>query len=188
MKTAIILGSVRKVRLGERVAKWVLESARAKNIDIELLDLKEYPLPFFDEPESPIMSKGNFINPAAMQWGAKLSEFDAFIFVAPEYNYSYSGVLKNALDYVYAQFKEKPAAIISYSGGPYAGVRMTQLLRNLLTAQGAVTLQEIINIAKAQEAINEDGTLVNEHFKEALDKQLNSLNSWHEVLKLKRAK
>ncbi len=128
-KIGIILGSTRPGRNGEAVAKWVLENAsKRSDAQFELVDLADYPLPHLDEvvPASQHMYAGEHTK----AWAAKVDEFDGYIFVTPEYNHSTSGVLKNALDYVYREWNNKAAGIVSYGGA--GGARAAEHLRLIL--------------------------------------------------------
>lgn len=123
---AIILGSTRPGRNGEAVAKWVLEKAAARtDATYELVDLADYPLPHLDEAMPPSM--GQYANEHTKQWAAKIAEFDGYIFVTPEYNHSTSGVLKNAIDYLYSEWNNKAAGFVSY--GSVGGTRAVEHLR-----------------------------------------------------------
>jgi len=103
MKLAVIIGTIRQNRQTPRQAKWIAKTAaQIDGINVELIDLKDYPMPFFDEPISPRYNPDRQIDPQAKKWLDKLEQFDAYIFVTPEYNHSVPGVLKNALDYVSA--------------------------------------------------------------------------------------
>ncbi|WP_410593695.1 NADPH-dependent FMN reductase [Amycolatopsis sp. lyj-23] len=126
MKIAIILGSTRPGRKGAAVAEWVLAKAKDRpDAAYELIDLLDHPLPHLDEPVSP--SRGNYANDHTKAWSAKIAEFDGFVFVTPEYNHSTSGVLKNAIDYLYAEWNNKAAAFVSY--GALGGARAIEHLR-----------------------------------------------------------
>lgn len=133
MKVGIILGSIRDGRKNESVAKWVLEVAQnyESKMEFELVDLKDYPLPMFDEPASPAATSDLKAREQQKPWADKLSSLDGFIFVTPEYNHGISSVLKNALDYVYHEFSDKAAGIVSY--GSAGGVRAAEQLRTILS-------------------------------------------------------
>ncbi len=95
MKIGVILGSIREIRRGGRVAKWLMSQLpKFKSIEFELLDLKDYPLPFYNESNSPEGLEGKYTNKFAKKWAAKIGEKDAFIIITPEYNHGTSGVLK----------------------------------------------------------------------------------------------
>jgi len=122
----IILGSTRPNRNGEQVAKWVLDIASRRNdATFELVDLRDYPLPHLDEPLPP--SLGQYQNDHTKEWADKIASFDGFVIVTPEYNHSTSGVLKNAIDYLYAEWNNKAVGFVSY--GAAGGARAAEHLR-----------------------------------------------------------
>jgi len=125
-RIGIILGSTRPNRNGEQVARWVLDqSARRDDASFELIDLRDYPLPHLDEPLPP--SFGQYQNTHTRDWAAKVASFDGFVIVTPEYNHGTSGVLKNALDFLYAEWNNKAVGFVSY--GSVGGVRAVEHLR-----------------------------------------------------------
>jgi NAD(P)H-dependent FMN reductase len=126
LKIAVILGSTREPRNGAAVANWVLEKAAGRPAaDYELVDLRDYPMPFFNAPVSPAYVPPT--DPDVVKFAQKIAEFDGYIFVTPEYNHSFSAVLKNALDSIYHEFNNKAAAFASY--GAYQGARAVEQLR-----------------------------------------------------------
>lgn len=125
-RIGIILGSTRPGRNGKAVAAWVLEIASARtDAEYELIDLLDYPLPHLDEAMPP--SLGQYQQEHTKEWAAKIAGFDGFVFVTPEYNHSTSGVLKNAIDYLYAEWNNKAVGIVSY--GSLGGARAAEHLR-----------------------------------------------------------
>src|SRR6476661_1365314 len=126
MRIGIILGSTRPNRIGEQVATWVLEHAAGRDdAEFELVDLREHPLPHLDEPMPP--SLGQYQNEHTRRWAAKIASFDGFVIVTPEYNHGPSGVLKNALDFLYAEWNNKAVGFVSY--GNAGGARAVEQLR-----------------------------------------------------------
>jgi NAD(P)H-dependent FMN reductase len=124
-RVGIILGSTRPNRNGEQVAKWVLEVASGRaHTEFELVDLRDYPLPHLDEPLPP--SVGQYQNDHTRKWADKIASFDGFVMVTPEYNHSTSGVLKNAIDYLYAEWNNKAVGFVSY--GVVGGARAAEHL------------------------------------------------------------
>jgi NAD(P)H-dependent FMN reductase len=112
-RIGIILGSTRPGRNGEQVAKWVYDiAARRSDAEFELVDLADYPLPHLDEPLPP--SVGRYQNEHTKQWAATIGSFDGFVIVTPEYNHGTSGVLKNAIDFLYAEWNNKAVGFVSY--------------------------------------------------------------------------
>jgi NAD(P)H-dependent FMN reductase len=125
-RIAVVLGSTRPGRRGEPVAHWVLDRARRRtDAEFELVDLIDYPLPHLDEPLPPSM--GQYQNLHTQDWAATIGRFDGFVFVTPEYNHSTSGVLKNAIDYLYAEWNNKALGVVSY--GATGGTRAAEHLR-----------------------------------------------------------
>jgi NAD(P)H-dependent FMN reductase len=126
LRIAIILGSTRPGRNGEAVANWVFDYARTRNdAEYELVDIARFNLPLLDEPVPP--SRHQYSKPHTLAWAKKISSFDGFVFVTPEYNHGTSGALKNALDFLYAEWNNKAAGFVSY--GSAGGVRAVEQLR-----------------------------------------------------------
>src|SRR5882672_4382248 len=112
-RIAIILGSTRPGRNGEAVAKWVLGLANQRSdAEYELVDIAEFNLPHLDEPVPP--SLGQYSKPHTLAWAEKIASFDGYVFVTPEYNHSTSGALKNAIDFLFAEWNNKAAGFVSY--------------------------------------------------------------------------
>jgi NAD(P)H-dependent FMN reductase len=125
-KIAIILGSTRPGRNGEAVANWVYDIAKQRSdAEYELVDLADYNLPHLDEAAPPSM--GQYSQPHTLAWAEKIRSFDGFVFVTPEYNHSTSGALKNAIDFLYAEWNNKAAGFVSY--GANGGTRAVEHLR-----------------------------------------------------------
>jgi NAD(P)H-dependent FMN reductase len=125
-RIAIILGSTRPGRNGEAVANWVFDIAKQRDDAVyELVDIADYHLPHLDEAMPPTM--GQYTQPHTKAWAEKISSFDGFVFVTPEYNHSTSGALKNAIDFLYAEWNNKAAGFVSY--GSAGGTRAVEHLR-----------------------------------------------------------
>ncbi|WP_045745495.1 NADPH-dependent FMN reductase [Actinoplanes rectilineatus] len=126
IRIGIILGSTRPQRNGEQVATWVLDNAKQRSdAAFELVDLLDFPLPHLDEPIPPSM--GQYQNQHTKKWAEKIASFDGYVIVTPEYNHSTSGVLKNALDYLFAEWNNKAVGFVSY--GSVGGARAVEHLR-----------------------------------------------------------
>lgn len=136
-KIAIIMSTTRATRFADVPAAWIFDLARARaDMEIELIDLRDYPLPFFDETASNAYVPSN--SAVAQRWQKKVAEFDGYIFVTAEYNRGISGVLKNALDYAYPEWRRKPVACLGY--GSVGGARAIEQLRlNCIELQMAPT-------------------------------------------------
>ena len=114
-RIGIIIGSIREGRFGEKPARWIHDLATQRtDLQFELIDLRDHPLPFFAEPVSPVRAPVK--NEAAQRWAARLATFDGLIVVTPEYNHGPSAVLKNAFDYAYGEFNRKPIGFVGYGG------------------------------------------------------------------------
>jgi NAD(P)H-dependent FMN reductase len=129
LRIAIIVGSTRPGRLAETVARWVRDLAEQRtDVDVEIIDIADYALPHFDESLPPLA--GQYSQPHTLRWAATIDAFDAYIFVTPEYNHATSGALKNAIDFLFAEWNDKAAAFVSY--GVDGGVRAVEQLRLVL--------------------------------------------------------
>src|SRR5260370_1834733 len=142
-KVASVIGSVRPNRFAAHAAEWIEEIARQRgDLDVELLDLKDYPMPLLAEEASPLYAPSK--NEVARRWQAKLAEFDAFIFTAAEYNHGPTAVLKNALDFAYAEWRNKPVAFVGYRGGgrapPVGAFRRHAIARRVVPLRPAAFL------------------------------------------------
>jgi NAD(P)H-dependent FMN reductase len=139
LRIGIVLGSTRPGRRGEQIAAWVLGAARAHGgADYELIDLAHYGLGNLDEGGNPNLQQ--YQHSHTRDWSAVIDGFDGFVFLVPEYNHSFPGALKNALDYVYREWNDKAAGIVSY-GGHAAGVRAAEALRLVLAELQVATVR-----------------------------------------------
>ena len=159
MKLQIIVGSTRQGRVSDRVALWVQN--QAKNIDAveaEIVDLADYPMPFFDEAIPPRYNPERKSLPEVQKWLDKLSEADGYIVVTPEYNRAAPAVLKNAIDYIDYQLERKPVGLVAH--GSTGGAQAVAGLRVLITGVGAVTVPAATYFSdRAAEHISEAGEL-----------------------------
>lgn len=131
-KIQVIMGSTRPTRINKNITEWLVEIASANNkADYEIIDLADWHLPFIDEPMPPMMNK--YQNSHTKQWSEKIQQGDGYIFVTPEYNAGYPAVLKNAIDYLNVEWKDKPVLIVSYafSGGVSASAQLKQVAERL---------------------------------------------------------
>ena len=126
VKIAVIVGTTRAARVGHKPTQWIADIASQRDdMIVEVLDLREYPLPFFDEVASNAWAPSQ--NDVAQRWQKKVAEFDGYIFVSAEYNRGVPAVLKNALDYAYPEWNKKPAAFVGY--GSVGAARAIEQLR-----------------------------------------------------------
>lgn len=129
LKIGIIVGSTRPGRSSIAVANWVNEIAQKRtDADYQLVDIAEFELPLLDEPVPPSM--GQYSKPHTLKWAEKIAELDGFVFVTPEYNHSIPAALKNAIDFIYAEWNNKAAGFVSY--GSAGGSRSVEQLRQVM--------------------------------------------------------
>lgn len=157
MKLTLILPSVRKGRLGERVAKWVTSELDKNGTEYELLDLKDHVLPFVDAAQTPFSLEKKYPHKIVQEWSAKIDNASAFIFITCEYNHGYPASLKNAIDWLGMEWWGKPVAFVSYSDGPFGGARCVEQLRTVVSNFNMYDIRNAISIGKAQEVISESG-------------------------------
>lgn len=156
-KIGIVIGSTREGRATDRLATWVTEEVK-KSAEVEVIDLKDYPLPFFEEAVSPRYNSERKPTEPVQKWLDKVAEFNGYVFITPEYNRSTSGVLKNAIDFLDYQMEEKPVALVGH--GTTGGAQAVANLRNALPGVGAVTIPQAIYFShRVGEVISEDGEL-----------------------------
>jgi NAD(P)H-dependent FMN reductase len=126
---SVIVGSTRQGRFSEKPAQWILQHLKKREgVDARLLDLRDFPMPFFDQPVPPAApGRAPYENEVVKKWTAAIAESDGFVFVTPEYNYGPAAVLKNAIDWVYPEWNRKAAGFVSY--GSAMGARSVQQLR-----------------------------------------------------------
>lgn len=127
----IVIASTRPGRVGLPVGNWVTRAAISHGgfDHVEVLDLARINLPFLDEPNHP--RARNYIHEHTLRWSAAVDSADAFVFVTPEYNYSMTAPLKNALDCLAAEWAYKPVGIVSY-GGLSGGTRAAHDIRQVV--------------------------------------------------------
>ena len=154
----VIVGSVRPVQAGNGIARWVLNRAaeRTGSVEYALTDLRTLNLPFYAEETPPMMSNGPTTE-EGKAWSQMVSEADGFIFVMPEYNHGYSPALKNAVDYLYSEWKDKPAAFVGY--GSAGATRSISQFRDVLEFLGLNLQDDQVGIKDIWEALDADGNV-----------------------------
>jgi NAD(P)H-dependent FMN reductase len=183
LNVAIILGSTRPGRNGEQVAKWVYDIARKRSdAHFELVDLKDHPLPLLDEPIPP--SAGQYSQPHTKAWAKRIAAFDAFVFVAPEYNHGVSGALKNAIDFLYAEWNNKAAGFVSY--GSAGGARAVEQLRSIMAEVQVATVRAQVMFSLFTEFENFQTFKPGPGKEAQLNTMLDQLVAWGTALKTLR--
>jgi NAD(P)H-dependent FMN reductase len=158
MRLAVIVGTTRKNRQTVKQAKWVANTADTiDGVEAEIIDLADYPMPFFDEPVSPRYNPAREIDPTAKKFLDEVASYDAYVFVTPEYNHSIPAVLKNVFDYMDWQMVRKPAGIVSH--GTVGGARAAMHLKEIISEAQAVPMSKFVALHGMSELINEAGQL-----------------------------
>lgn len=143
---SVIIGSTREGRFSEKPARWITQLlSKREEVDVRLLDLRDFPMPFFDAPITPSMpGRAPYPNEVVQRWTKAIGESDAFVFVTPEYNHGPPAVLKNAIDWVYPEWNRKAAAFVSY--GSAVGARGVEQLRQIVVELQVAPIRAAIHI------------------------------------------
>lgn len=173
MKCAIILGSIRIGRQSHRVAYYLENKIRQKGIDVTMIDLAEHPLPMMEEDNGRLRSPADDISVI----GTQLKEADSIILVSPEYHGSFSGVLKNALDFYWAEFKKKPIGVVTTGSGKMGGINASTQMQHVVLSLGAYPLPTKLLISEIQHAFNEQNEPLREDIIKNTERFLNEF-SW----------
>jgi len=180
IKVGIVIGSTRPGRNAEQVAKWVLENAKKRgDANYELVDLKDYNLPLLDEPVPPSM--GKYSKPHTKAWAEKVASLDAYVFVAPEYNHGMTGALKNAIDFVYAEWNNKAAGFVSF--GSAGGSRAVEQLRGVMGEVQVADVRQQVLFNLYTDFENFSVLKPNAMHEAALTTQLDQLVAWGGAMK-----
>lgn len=183
MKLMIIIGSVRAGRQADSVTNWVVSQLKSdKDLELDIADLKDIPLPFFDEEVIPSVAHDNFENQAGTAWAKRVGEADAFVMITPEYNYGPPAVLKNAIDWVYDGWKDKPVGFISY-GGISGGTRAAQQLKQNVQNTKLYSASSNVVIPFVRNAFDEQGQPLHEHLNESLSHMIAEVKDLQRKLK-----
>jgi NAD(P)H-dependent FMN reductase len=183
LKIQVVVGSVREGRISLPVAQWVRASAGEQGaLDTELVDLADWPLPMFALATPPAM--GGYKDPLQQCWAAKIGEADGYILVSPEYNHGTSAVLKNALDYLYAEWNRKPVAFVSY--GNTGGARAIEQLRAIAVELRMVPIGEAVHLFGVAEKLRDGRFEADAKDKKQLAQLFDGLTWWGKALQTAR--
>lgn len=188
-KILIIVGSVREGRVGEGIAKWTFKTAQehVKNAEFELVDLRDFNFANYNDARPASMIKaGEYQDDLHNAWADKIASADGYVIITPEYNHSFPGSLKNALDAVYTPWNNKPVTFVSYGSGA-GGARAVEQLRGIaaeLQMADTRLATHIVNFYADQ--LDESGTPKNPQFTSGLQAQLEQFMWWVEALKTAR--
>jgi NAD(P)H-dependent FMN reductase len=185
-RLTVIIGSTRPGRAGQPIAEWFVTRARAHGaFDVQVADLADLALPLLDEPNHPRL--GRYTKRHTKDWSALVDASDAFVMVTPEYNYGYPAALKNAIDYLNAEWQYKPVGFVSY-GGVAAGTRAVQQLKQVVTTLRMLPVLESVNIPFHTQFIDDSGRVqANETMELAADAMLAELVRTEAALRPLRA-
>jgi NAD(P)H-dependent FMN reductase len=174
-RIAIIVGSTRPGRNGSAVAEWVCELARQRtDAKYEMVDLIDFGLPLLDEPYPAAM--GQYTKPHTLAWAKAIGSYDGFVFVTPEYNHSTSGALKNAIDYLGNEWKNKAAAFVSY--GSAGGVRAVEHLRVIMADLHVATVRGQVALSLFTDFEDFSVFKPGIHHAKTMDEMLTQLVAW----------
>jgi NAD(P)H-dependent FMN reductase len=185
IKVGIVIGSTRPGRKAEAVAKWVHGiAARRSDAQFELVDIQSFELPLLDEPVPPSLEK--YSKPHTKAWAAKIAEYDAFVFVTPEYNHGPSGALKNAIDYLYKEWNNKAAGFVGY--GSAGGSRAIEQLRTVLSECQVAHVRNQVMLSLFTDFENFSAFKPAPLQEKAVGAMLDQLVPWGEAMKRVRGK
>lgn len=184
LRIAIVVGSTRPGRKAEAVAKWVLGIAgQRSDAEYEVVDVADYDLPLLDEPVPPSM--GKYSKEHTKRWAAKIASFDGFVFVTPEYNHATSAALKNALDFLYAEWNDKAAAFVAY--GSAGGTRAVENLRLIMGELQVADVRLQIALSLRDDFENFTDFKPRPHHEKSVKAMLDQLVAWSAAMKTLRA-
>jgi NAD(P)H-dependent FMN reductase len=185
LKLAIIIGSTRPGRVGEAVGKWAFEiAARRKDAQFELVDVEAFNLPLLDEPIPP--SQGKYSKEHTKKWAAKIASFDGYVFVTPEYNHGPSGALKNAIDFLYAEWNNKAAGFVGY--GSAGGTRAVEHLRLVMAEVQVATVRNQVMLSLRDDFENYTAFKPREFHEKSLAGVFDQVIAWGGAMKTLRGK
>jgi NAD(P)H-dependent FMN reductase len=192
LRLQVIVGSTRPTRSADVVVPWVERRARDHGpFHVEVLDLRDWPLPMFAEHTGTIGDRQDpsYSDPIVKAWNTKIKEGEAYLVVTPEYNHSVPGVLKNAIDNVFVSFalRNKPIAAVGYSGGIAGGTRAIEHLAHIVIEAEATPLRNTVIIPFVRTAFGEDGAPKDPATETALTIALDDLAWWGVALQQARA-
>jgi len=184
VRVGIILASVREGRRGEAFARWIQGLlAERPDVEVELLDLREWPLPPYARRDSPNVAERAYA-PGSLErrWADRIAALDGFVIVTPEYNHSFPSALKSALDTLYAPWNHKPVTFVSY-GGFAAGARAAEQLRLVAIELRMVPVRDEVNIRLPGYAADERGAPADPLYARKAKAALDDLLWWARVAK-----
>lgn len=185
LKVAIIVGSTRPGRKADTIASWVYDIAAERDDAVfEIVDITGYALPLFDEPMPPLT--GQYSQPHTHKWAAAIAGFDAFVFVTPEYNASTSAALKNAIDYLFAEWNDKAAGFVCY--GAHGGLRAAEQLRQIAGEIKVADVRTSVSLSVMEDFEEYTRFTPRPDRQQYVSMMLDEVTAWGAALKSMRAK
>ncbi len=184
LKIGIITGSTRPGRVNLQVAEWVKHIAdKRSDVTFEIVDIADYQLPLYDEAIP--AAYGQYAHEHTKKWAAKIGSLDGFIFVTPEYNHSFSGALKNAIDFIYGEWNNKAAGFVSYGSG--GGIRAVEQLRQIMSEIQIADVRAQVFMSLFSDFENFSVFKPDPRHEASLETVLDQVISWSKALKSVRA-
>jgi len=187
LRIAVVCGSIRQERKSFAAALYVAEKIKQGGHEADLVDFTVLPLPFMDSAQEPSSLKKQYPDANVQQWSDIADAADAFVVVSPEYNHGFPGALKNAFDWLFPEFNNKPVGLVGVSNGATGGARVIEQLRLLAGNFAMYDIRETVMVKKAQDVFGADGTLVDASYEKQFDGLLASLYKAAEAMKQLRA-
>ena len=185
LKIAVIYGSARKARQGIKAARFIVNKLEQRGHETTLIDTLEYQLPFLDKMYKEFPE--NSAPQAMIDVGNYLSTADGFVIVSAEYNHSIPAALKNLLDHYQSEYLYKPSGIVTYSAGPFGGVRGLANLRSILAELGTPSIPSSFPISQIHSAFDEAGNALNQSYEKRVIKFLDELEWYSHALRQARS-
>jgi NAD(P)H-dependent FMN reductase len=182
-RLGIIIGTTRPNRVGESVGKWVHSIAQQRrDAEFELIDLRDFNLPLLDEPTPPSM--GKYTKEHTKRWAARVASLDGFIFVTAEYNHGIPASLKNAIDFLFAEWNNKAAGFVGY--GSAGGVRSVEHLRLVMAEVQVATVRAQVMLSLRDDFENYTTFKPAPHHDKTLGQVFDQVIAWAAALKTLR--
>lgn len=182
LKIKVIQSTTREGRFGEQPANWIFNLAKdVSEFEVEMLDLRDYPMPYYDEEITPTRITTPYSHKEVAKWTKKIEEADGFIIVTAEYNHGYPAVLKNALDYVYKEWNNKPVGFVGY--GSVGGARAVEQLRQVVVELQMAPIRQGVHFNEYWNILDDNGKLKTENHEASAKILLEQLLGWAKALK-----
>jgi NAD(P)H-dependent FMN reductase len=185
---ALIVGSTRPNRFADHSVKWITAGAAARgDLKLDVLDLRDYPLPFYNEPAPPIYTQGKYSDPAAEAWRLKIGTYDGYVATVAEYNHGPTGVLKNAFDSAFYEWNRKPVGFVGHGG--VGGARAIEVMYGVAIELQMAPVKQAVNIAMdAYLGVVQQGKSLDDfpHLVQARTAMFDNLVWWGRALKTAR--